>query len=134
MGTNPETRMTNAVRTALVAMGAHVIKLSDTFTRGVPDCLIVGERLIMAEFKVDRGVGRHDTRTWKQLRMTGAQDHHIRAICCRSLMGSCVVTALEDGTCMTVWLPVHPLREGEGFENYRAAARGRDAYAWLMSS
>ena len=93
--------------------------------------LVVPDRVIMVEFKVDRLKSDRDKRTYKSLGLSGAQDHHIRQICRRAPGGACVVTDKESRGKLRVWLPFVPMREGPKFEDYYLLVKDEDVYLWL---
>lgn len=130
--TNGETVLTKIVRDALERRGAHCIKLSDKFTRGVPDMVVVTDRVIMCELKVYQS--NACVEGWKQLGLSGAQDGHIRKICRRSSRGACVVTGTATGDDVLLWTPICPeteLRTGK----YRIAAGGLEGtLLWLSAN
>ncbi len=133
MAANPETVVTQRVRDVLKGAGAHFIKLSDQFTRGVPDALLVTDRILLVEFKVDRRKRDPNDLTYKQLGLSGAQDHHIRQICRRNTRGACVVTDSVDGGKLRLWLPLRSHGEGaKGFETYVVYECDEKVYAWLL--
>lgn len=133
MAKNPETVVTNRIRKLIEAAGGHFVKLSDTFTRGVPDAMVVTDRVVMVEFKVDRLKGDPTLRSYKSLGMTGAQDHHIRHIARRTnVKGSCVITDTKDGGKLRLWVPVDPGMEGDNYAVYAVLRTGWGGAAdWL---
>ena len=130
MAANPETELTKIVRTRLEKVyDALFVKLSDRFTRGIPDALVCTNRNVMVEFKIfdtDRAVV-----TYKAMGLTGAQDHYVRAMCHRNRKSACVITGMRDGSSLALWLPVRPGREGPDFADYRLAAEKEEVYEWL---
>lgn len=106
MASNPETKVTNRIRNLLKMNGAHFTKLSDSFTRGVPDAYVVTNRVIMMEFKVDRSKGISRERTYKSLGLSGAQDHTMKAINRRAPGCGYVVTDTVKGDRLRVWIPM----------------------------
>lgn len=125
--TNAETELTATVRKRLEALGCHFVKLSDRFTRGVLDSLVVSDRLVWVEFKVHRT--GEVVQTYQQLGMSGAQDHHARQTSRRSRRAACCVTGTPAGEHLALWLPVSP--ESELVPEYRLAADGDQVLAWL---
>ena len=124
---NAETELTRIVRERLEALGCHFVKLSDRFTRGVLDSLVVSDRLVWAEFKVHRT--GEAVQTYQQLGLSGAQDHHIRQTSRRSRRAACCITGTSDGGHLALWLPVSP--ESEQVPEYRLAADEDQALAWI---
>lgn len=116
--TNAESRLTEYLRKLLEKRGCHHVKLSDRFTRGVPDLLVVSDRIVMIELKVFQATSV--VHTYRELGMSGAQDHHVRQMCRRSLRSAACVTGRADGSHMLLWTPVCP--ESELIPNYREAA------------
>lgn len=129
---NAETELTRVVRERLEDLGCHFTKLSDRFTRGVLDAIIVSDRVVWAEFKVFTTPGV--IATYQQLGMSGAQDHHCRQTARRARRGSCCITGTADGRKISVWTPVSP--ESEQTPEYRLAAGpdGDSAYIWLCGA
>lgn len=85
---NAESKVTEIFRGVLTRRGAYFVKLSDRFTRGLPDSLVVTNHVVMIEFKE----GEADaTCTWKRLGLSGLQDQRIRDIYQRDKHGACVV-------------------------------------------
>ena len=108
--------------------GCHEIKLSDSFTRGIPDVLMVSGRVILIEFKIDKGAHRFDARSYKQLGMTGAQDHHVRQISKRTDgRGAYTLAGTIDGDLLSLWVPTVPELEGGEYVMYRKVAFEWDA-------
>lgn len=133
--TNAETELTAIVRTRLEGLGCHCVKLSDRFTRGVPDLLVVSDRIVMLELKVF--VATASVHTYQQLGMSGAQDHHVRQMCRRSLRAAACVTGKPDGGALALWTPVSP--ESELVPNYRLAASdeyrdGVQVVNWILGA
>jgi hypothetical protein len=128
---NPETKVTDRLRRLLADAGCHAIKLSDSFTRGVPDMVVVSNRVIMVEVKVDRLKSDKTIREYSSLGLSGAQDHHVRQISRRCSLGACVVTDAVDGGKMRLWVPRDPAGEGPGFEDYIQFEKNERAIAWL---
>lgn len=127
--TNGETILTRFVRGHLEGRGALCIKLSDKFTRGVPDMMVVTSRIIMCEFKVY--ASELCVTTWSDLGLSGAQDSNIRRICRRTGRGACVITGTATGDSVLVWSPICPEREVRTGK-YRIAAGGLEgAMSWL---
>lgn len=122
MPPNPETKITVTIRKHLETRGAHFVKLSDSFTRGVPDALVVTNRPVMVEFKVDRLVGTDMMRTYRSLGLSGAQDHHIKALHRRCLNSAAVVTNTARENRLRVWVPLNP--HDEKNETYICIAEG----------
>lgn len=82
-----------------------MIKLSDRFTRGVPDCLVVGTgRTTMVEFKITRGSDR-TAKTAKNLGLTELQAHRLLEISRRNSFGGVVLTGNADGEDLKLWAP-----------------------------
>lgn len=131
MAKNPETVVTNRFRKTAELRGADFVKLSDSFTRGVPDAYMVTDRVIMVEFKVDRTKGTMDTRSYKSLGLSGAQDHRIRNISRRSALGACVVIDSAKGGQLQLFVPVGPSQEGPGHEDYVRLAEDEEVFRWL---
>lgn len=130
---NPETVVTRELRRRLEALGAHTVKLSDSFTRGVPDLMVASDRVVMAELKVDESDGTWSVRTYRQLGMSGAQDQRVRELCRRNRLSACCVAIPRDMYSATLWVPLAPDRQGEGYESYRVEAQGWEGVlAWLM--
>jgi hypothetical protein len=126
---NAETELTKYIRTLLEARGCHFIKLSDRFTRGVLDSLVVSDRIVWVEYKVHR-TGQV-VQTYQQLGLSGVQDHHIRQTARRSRRAACCTTGLADGRDLALWTPVSP--ESELVPNYRLAADGEgQVLNWLL--
>lgn len=128
---NPESVSTKEFRRLLEARGAFTLKLSDSFTRGVPDLLVSTNRVVMVEMKQDFGTGSH--RSYKTLGMSGAQDQGIRELCRRNPHSACVVGA-DPGNEMRckLWSPVVPERSGGPFVWYALAAVGfEEVWSWL---
>lgn len=128
VGRNPESLLTDLVRRRLEAGGAHFVKLSDRFTRGVPDALVFTDRLVLVEFKAAR-LGGDSWSTGAGLGLTGAQDHHLRMAARRDRSCACVVTGTSDGSCLALWVPVRP--ESEQIEWYRRVAVDDEVHGWL---
>jgi hypothetical protein len=129
MAQNPETIITRRVRSVIEARGGHFIKLSDSYTRGVPDAIVTTNRLVAIEFKVDRTTGRDFARSYSSLGLSGAQDHIIRAIARRSGSNCAyVVTDTLDGGRLRAWTPTLPNGEGPGYELYTVVAVGDAVY------
>ncbi len=128
---NAESQLTDAVRKRLEGAGAHCIKLSDRFTRGVPDLNVTSDRMVMVEFKVLEPT-ESVVMTWKDLGMTGLQDHHVRHMCRRAGRSACCLTGLVDGTDLKLWLPIMPM--SEKIADYRLAAQGEAVIKWVMGS
>jgi hypothetical protein len=128
---NPESVATTTLRTALEARGAWTVKISDSFTRGVPDLQVVFDRVVLVEVKVLRR--RTDLVTpYSALGLSGAQDHHIRVVVRRTgpvLCGACVVTTGPDSEAFRMWLPVTPALEGPGHEMYMMHTASVDTIA-----
>lgn len=132
MAVNPETRVTNRVRELMESAGAHFIKLSDSFTRGVPDSVVATDRVILIEFKCDRHKRDEVLRTYRSLGLSGAQDHHIRQVYRRTHRGACVLTDSVDGDKMRLWTPIGAWSEGPGHDMYAVQARGwKEIAQWL---
>lgn len=123
MAENPETKVTRRIRALLEGHGAHFDKLSDSFTRGIPDSLVATDGIYLIEFKVDRSKGTLKTRSYKSLGLSGAQDHKIRAVY-RRTKAALIVTDLEDGGRLRVWAPTNPFKEGPGHEEYFMICEG----------
>lgn len=117
MSENPETTVTKRIRKLMELHGAYFVKLSDTFTRGIPDVLVATNRIMLIEIKVDRSKGTLTTRSYKSLGLTGAQDSRIRNFYRRS-GDAIVMTDTEDGGRLRVWIPIDSDNEGPGFEDY----------------
>jgi len=130
MSKNPETIVTNRIKDLLKRNGAHFVKLSDSFTRGIPDAMIVTNRVIMMEFKVDSTKGTMSERTYKSLKLSGAQDHHIKAIRKRAGSSAYVVTDTVGGGRLKVWIPADPFNEAS--EEYVCVCEGEDNFLRLM--
>ncbi len=129
MAKNPETVITNELRKRIEDRGGYFMKISDQFSRGIPDAfasVVIG--LVAIEVKVDRSAGTKDVRTYKSLGLSGAQDHRLRRIlACSNSMGSAFVfTNTTDGTRPTLWVPKRPDLEGRGFDEYMVFAEGWD--------
>ncbi len=135
MARNPETRLTNRVRRLIESAGGHFVKISDQFTRGIPDAMVVTNRVVMSEFKIDttKTMPPKSERTYKSLRLTGAQDHHIRQIARRTTcLGVCVITDTKAGDRLRLWIPLEPHGEGEPTVSYVAICNGWEEVAgWL---
>ena len=126
---NAETKLTRSVRLALETKGAHCVKLSDKFTRGVPDMMVVSDRVVMVEFKIMTTTAM--VLTYSRLGLSGAQDHHIRQIARRAYRGVCVITGSSTGEELAVWVPVNPELESlEGL--YRRAASHEKCISWVL--
>lgn len=133
MAKNNESKFTDVFKAFVESSGGGFVKLSDRFSRGILDSLVALGRVTWVELKYDYGAGDYDVRTWKQLKMSGVQDHNVRFFYGIVPRGACTIigTCLED---MSVWVPVVPRREGPGFENYRVVARGPDEVRrWLST-
>jgi hypothetical protein len=124
---NPETIITNRLRASLEARGGYSIKLSDKFTRGVPDLVAVGRSVFMVELKVYSGSGV--TETYKRLGLSGAQDSRIRAINrrCEHPHAFVYTADPDDNQSGTLWIPLLPEFEGPGYESYRFLRSGLQA-------
>ena len=128
---NAETQLTKIVRERLEGLGCHCVKLSDRFTRGVPDLLVVSDRIVMLELKVF--VATDSVHTYQQLGMSGAQDHHVRQMCRRSLRSAACVTGRADGSRLALWTPISP--ESELVPNYRlAASEDSQVMNWILGA
>lgn len=127
---NAETKLTEAVRRDLEASGAHCVKLSDRFTRGVPDMLVVTDRIVMIEFKIYGS--ELNVEKYANLGLSGSQDHHIRNMVRRSARSACVITGLPDGSKRSIWIPISP--DTETINLYRRAASGADCLKWVLGS
>ena len=128
--TNPETIITNRVRQKLESLGAIFIKISDSYTRGIPDALMAVTRMVLIEFKVDRTIRDTKFRSWKSLGLSGAQDHFIRQFLQRDPTSACVVTDNVSGTKLRLWHPVD--QHDERNPEYYVLAAGLDeVYEWL---
>jgi hypothetical protein len=126
---NPETIATNDFRRRLEARGGYTVKVSDTFTRGIPDLQVTLGRLVAVEMKVGSRVYGH-TESYKALGLSGAQDQRIREICRRAPKCACVVTAWHGE--FTLWVPVRAELQGQGAEMYQCEAEGIEAIlTWL---
>ena len=133
MAKNPETVITDNLRELLKSFGAHTIKISDSYTRGIPDLLVSGPSGIrMIEIKVDRLKTDKKERSYKSLGLSGAQDHHIRAMVRQHSFAACVVTNTKDGGKLRLWAPIKAEREGPGFDSYlRVASGAEEVGRWL---
>lgn len=135
MARNPESVVTGWLRRRMSDAGLYSFKLSDSFTRGVPDAVCVGDRVVMVEFKVDRGL--LDFESYSALGLSGAQDQRIREICRRAPTAACVVTARPstDDKTVRLWSPVEPERSGPDYESYKTSAIGlTEVLQWLTTS
>lgn len=131
MAVNPETVVTTYFKRRVIAAGGWFQKLSDRFSRGIPDVVMCISRVVMVELKTDTGLGVGEE-TYKTLKMSGLQDHNVRAICNRDPYGACTITIKKDCTGARLWVPVRPDREGRGFEDYVCVANGMDeVIEWL---
>lgn len=102
---NAESKATNEFRLKLESCGAYFVKLSDRFTRGVPDSFVVTSRgVTLIEFKY--GDYKHVC-TWKELGLSGLQDQRIREICKRNGYGACVIIMTSAGEA-ALFVPVAP--------------------------
>lgn len=90
----------------LEARGAMTLKLSDSYTVGVPDLLIFHGRVILIEMKITRGKPKPPltVSSWKSLGLTGAQDSRIRRAF-RSNASGAVVTGERDCERPCLWVP-----------------------------
>lgn len=133
MAQNPETLVTNRFRKLLTAAGAHVIKISDAYTRGIPDLLVsTTDGICMIEIKVDKLKSDKNTRTYKSLGLSGAQDHHVRQLAQRRILSGCVVTDIKKGGKLRLWIPLNPEKEGGHYGDYSCVARGwEEIREWL---
>lgn len=104
---NPESLLTDMVRSILESRGAYTFKLSDSFTRGVPDMVAVGSKLRMVELKIAKAMS--GTVTYKSLGLSGAQHQRIIEMCRRDANSAVVVTGTPgDASSLKVWVPKHP--------------------------
>lgn len=129
---NGESHLTRSVREALEGRGAHCMKISDRFTRGIPDMFAATDRLVAVEFKVL--VTDLVVISWRQLGLSGAQDHHLRHIARRSRRAACVITGPPHDapvSMIKLWTPISPEREADDGV-YRLAAVGEEAMNWMM--
>lgn len=135
MGLNDETIITKRMRKALEAGGAHCVKLSDQFTRGIPDMLCVATSVKFIEFKVDRRSLEHRKKyTWKQLGLSGAQDHHIRQMWRRVDGSAYVLTDTIVGDNTIIWYPVDAQIESK-YGKYQSMMHDRDeVISWLLET
>lgn len=111
--------------------GAFFLKISDSFTRGVPDAFVaVPMRIVALEFKVDRNKSDALDRSYKSLGLSGAQDHTVRAI--RRLGGEAfVVTDTVKGDRLRVWVPQDNFDERNN-DMYIELCAGDDMFIALM--
>lgn len=130
MAVNPETKVTNRIRNLLLRNGAHFRKLSDSFSRGVPDSYVVTNRVVMLEYKVDRSKGTKEVRTYKSLGLSGAQDHEIKAVKKRAADCAFVVTDTVKGDRLRVWGPVNAFAEDD--DDYHLICEGEENFLRLM--
>jgi hypothetical protein len=129
---NPESVITSYFRRVVEKSGGYFFKISDRFTRGIPDCHVTFTRGVFIELKEGRFDKSIDT--YQHLKVSGIQDSRIRNICRRSPDGACVLTApCESPADMALWVPVRPQKEdSRKFNHYRCAARGeREVMKWL---
>lgn len=129
---NGESLLTKAVREALERRGAHCMKVSDRFTRGIPDLFVTTDRLIAIEFKVF--VTALTVIGWREAGLSGAQDHHLRRIARRARRASCVITGPPSEASVSaikLWVPVRPEVESDDGV-YRLAAVGEEAMKWVL--
>lgn len=110
MAINPETVITDRLRLEVERAGGYSIKLSDRFTRGIPDLIVVMSRVMLIEVKVFRR-GTTQVSTWKRLGLTGLQDQRIRETWRRASRSAYVVTGTLDGP-LTLWRPMLPEASG----------------------
>ena len=132
MATNPETIVTDYFKRRVTALGGYYFKLSDRFTRGVPDCHVTFDRGVFVEMK--EGLWLGPVATYQKLTIRGAQDHKIRQMCRRARKSACVISApMRSPENMTLWVPVAAHREGRrDFNQYRIAAQGEEqVMKWL---
>lgn len=115
---NPETVVTKKFRAHLERDGFFVKKLSDSFTRGIPDLLIAASRIILIEMKSDATLAIVPDGTkkgWRQLGLSGAQDENIRAIWTKTGTAYAVI-GFENN--FTVWAPHDATRTPPGETTY----------------
>lgn len=122
---NPETLLTRFLRERLDGGGVYTVKLSDHFTRGIPDLLVVADRIVLVEMKIDRSTSPREALRANELGLTAMQDHRIREVCRRVARGACVVTGNSNGSGVRAWYP--------STQNwYRMVAHGPEGViAWL---
>lgn len=133
MAKNPETKVTDDLKTALSSCGGYFMKVSDSYSRGIPDSFIaVPQGLWAVEIKVDRTKGTLCTRTYKSLGASGAQDHRLRQVARVAKGHAYIFTNTVDLDRPILWSPVNPEREGEGFEDYMRIADGWESVLFLM--
>lgn len=125
MGKTPEAIATTKFRDRLKSTDdAFTIKLSDTYTRGVPDLLVVITRVVMVEMKIAKRVYA-GSEVYSALGLSGIQDERLRSIASRSGNGACAVT-VRDGE-YELWIPgVRP-------DYLRAASGYAEVVRWLRS-
>lgn len=128
---NPETKLTKYVRLALERAGAYSVKISDTFTRGIPDMMVVGNRIVMVELKVDRVFATKAT--WKQLGLSGPQHQRIIEICRRAGSAACVVTGRGgDPGSIRVWSPDDPTNNASDGYHVAVPSGIEEVVSWLI--
>lgn len=133
MAKNPETKVTDDLKMGITSAGGYFMKISDTYSRGIPDSFIaVPIGLIAVEIKVDRTKGTKDVRTYKSLGLSGAQDHRIRQVARVAKAKAYVFTNTVELDRPILWLPVDPGREGEGYQNYVRFAEGWDSVMFAL--
>jgi len=128
---NPESIVTDHFKNVVESLGGFYFKLSDRFTRGIPDCYVVFERGVFVEIKEGNFDGT--VQTYKKLTIRGGQDHKIRQMCRRHRKNACVVTmSVGSPNDMKLWVPVRPEKEGGEFQEYRLAVTGQHkVMTWL---
>jgi hypothetical protein len=125
MAKNPETLVTDDLRKALRDCGCYFMKISDQFSRGIPDSFVAVPRgLVAIEIKVDRQKTVRSTRTYKSLGLSGAQDHRIRMMNRVCEPTAFVFTNVKDMSRPRLWVPTDSSGEGPGFEDYDCVALG----------
>jgi hypothetical protein len=126
---NPETVVTRRFRAELECRGAYCIKLSDQFTRGIPDLLVVTPKGVMLiEMKVDHRASKMTRSTYQLLGLTGLQDQRIRDICKRVDGGAWLVTDIPKGGKLMLWMPNDKIDAMD----YTCAAEGDTIYRLLF--
>lgn len=133
---NPETILTGWFRGLIEKRGAFCYRVSDAYTRGIPDLTVTTDRVIVIEMKIRPGgpTRSFQAMVWKALGVRGAQDHFIRQICRRSEFSACVVSGTEDEdpSSLALWVPVHPEIESNDSGDYLAIAVGvEEVMGWL---